>query len=152
MMQQENRGFNIAGTKSLTNFDHNKRRREHTLRQMAEQAHLRLEARGLNVLDLFRTLTSIDGRQVVYEGNGLLIYSMNVFRDEGARVGMESGALSVSVSRMFDSPNEVIIEGDSVADNEVVLAVVRDTEKMKKAAGADAERNLVRTLRRAIPA
>ena len=149
-------GFNIAGTKSLTNFNHkaNAAVNAHpVLRQMAEHSptFTSLEARGLNVLDLFRTLTSIDGRQVVYEGNGLLIYSANVFRNEGARVGMESGALSVSVSRMFDSPNEVIIEGDSVADNEVVFAVVRDTEKMKKAAGADAERNLVRTLRRTIP-
>lgn len=149
-------GFNVTGTNALLNFD----RKANTplnahpmLRQMAEHSptFTSLRALGINVLDLFSTLTSLDGRQVVYEGNGMLVYSLNAFREEGKRVGIESGAAAVTVSKMFDSPNEVIIEGDDLAENEVVLAVVRDTEKMKQAAGQDAEQNLVKTLRRQIP-
>lgn len=106
--------------------------------------------KGLNTMDVIRNLSQIDGRQIVNEKTGKLIYSDKVFDDSGIRLGVESGAKNVAVSRLFDSPNEVVIVGDVIAGNEIVFIRVQDSERVREAA-ADGEEGLVKTLRQEIP-
>ena len=106
--------------------------------------------KGLNTMDVIRNLSQIDGRQIVNEKAGKLIYSDKVFDDSGIRLGVESGAKNVAVSRLFDSPNEVVIVGDVIAGNEIVFIRVQDSERVREAA-ADGEEGLVKTLRQEIP-
>lgn len=107
--------------------------------------------RGLNVMEVIKSLTEMDGRQLVVEKNGVMVYSEKAFNETENRIGSDSGAQLVRVSRMFDSPNQVIIIGDQVAENETVKVVVKDLEKMRQAAGSNAEDNLVRTLQKEVP-
>ena len=107
--------------------------------------------RGLNVMEVIKSLTEVDGRQLVVEKNGVMVYSEKAFNETENRIGSDSGAQLVRVSRMFDSPNQVIIIGDQVAENETVKVVVKDLERMRQAAGSNAEDNLVRTLQKEVP-
>ena len=106
--------------------------------------------KGLNTMDVIRNLSQIDGRQLINEKTGKIIYSNDVFDDKGIRLGVENGAKNVAVSRLFDSPNEVVIVGDVIAGNEIVFIRVQDSERVREAA-ADGEEGLVKTLRQEIP-
>ena len=108
------------------------------------------QIKGLNILDVIKSLTEMDGRQLVLENNGMMIYSSKVFNESNIKIGLDSGAQDIQVSKMFDSPNQVIVVGDVVADNERVQVTVKDLEKMKNASGGGSN-NLVRTLRKEIP-
>ena len=109
------------------------------------------KTRGLNIMEIIRNLTQIDGKQLISEQNGSLVYSSSNFLNKGSSFGMGSGIQNVSVSKMFDSPNEIVIVGDTLAENERVYVVVRDVERMKKESSKGASSNLVRTLRQEIP-
>ena len=107
--------------------------------------------KGLNILEVIKSLTEMDGRQLVIEDNGAMIYSETAFVETNIRLGSDSGATDIQVSKMFDSPNVVIIVGDIVAGNERIQVRVEDLEKMRSASGANADSNLVRTLRKEVP-
>lgn len=109
------------------------------------------KTRGLNIMEIIRNLTQIDGKQLVNEKNGSLVYSSASFINRGSNLGLGSGIQSVSASKMYDSPNEIVVVGDSMASNERVFVVVKDLEKMKMNANRGSESNLVRTLRQEIP-
>ena len=109
------------------------------------------KTRGLNIMEIIRNLTQIDGKKLVNERNGSLIYSSNSFNSRGATLGIGSGIRSLTVSKMFDSPNEIVVVGDPIAENERVFVVVKDLEKMKNEASRGAGSNMVRTLRQEIP-
>lgn len=109
------------------------------------------KTRGLNIMEIMRNLTQIDGKQLVNEKNGALVYSSDTFSNRGAVLGLGSGIRKVDVSKMYDSPNEIVVVGDDLARNERVFVVVKDIEKMKLNANRGANNNLVRTLRQEIP-
>ena len=109
------------------------------------------KTKGLNVMEVIRNLSQIDGKQLINEKNGAMVYSSNVFNNKGMTFGMGSAIRSVTASKMFDSPNEIVIVGDQLAQNERVFVVVKDLERMKKEASKGASSNLVRTLRQEIP-
>lgn len=108
------------------------------------------DTRGLNTMEVVRNLSQLDGRQIINERNGVIVYSNDVFSDKGLRIGVESGVESVSVSKLFDSPNEIVIVGDVIGGNEIVFIRVQDSEKIKQVTG-DGEEGLVKTLRQQIP-
>ncbi len=109
------------------------------------------KTRGLNVMEIIRNLTQIDGKQLINEKDGSMIYSSNTFINRGMTFGVGSAINSVSASKMYDSPNEIVIVGDELARNEKVFVVVKDLERMKNEASKGASSNLVRTLRQEIP-
>ena len=109
------------------------------------------KTRGLNIMEIIRNLSQIDGKQLVNERNGSLVYSSDSFNGRGATLGVGSGIRSLVVSKMFDSPNEIVVVGDSLAQNERVFVVVKDPERMKNEASKGATSNMVRTLRQEIP-
>jgi hypothetical protein len=109
------------------------------------------KTRGLNIMEIIRNLTQIDGKQLVNEKNGSLVYSSSSFTNRGSVLGIGSGIRQIDVSKMYDSPNEIVVVGDQLAENERVFVVVKDLEKMKKNANKGANSNLVRTLRQEIP-
>ena len=80
------------------------------------------KTRGISIMEAIKNLTQLDGRQLVNERNGGLIYGSSTFKNKGATIGMGSIVKSVGVSRMIDSPNEVIVSGDD-------LASTRDTSR-----------------------
>jgi hypothetical protein len=108
------------------------------------------DTRGLNTMEVVRNLSQLDGRQIINERNGIIVYSNDVFSDKGLRIGVESGVESVSVSKLFDSPNEIVIVGDVIGGNEIVFIRVQDSEKIRQVTG-DGEEGLVKTLRQQIP-
>ena len=107
--------------------------------------------KGLNILEVIKSLTEMDGRQLVVEENGAMIYSDSTFRETNIRLGLDSGAREIQVSKMFDSPNQVVIVGDVVAENEKIEVTVKDLEKMRKASGSTPDDNLVRVLKKEVP-
>ena len=109
------------------------------------------KTKGLNVMEVIRNLSQIDGKQLINEKNGSMIYSSNTFINRGMTFGTGSAVNSVTASKMFDSPNEIVIVGDELAQNERVFVVVQDLERMKNEASKGATSNLVRTLRQEIP-
>ena len=109
------------------------------------------KTRGLNIMEILRNLTQIDGKQLVNEKNGALVYSSPSFKNKGAILGLGSGIRKVDISKMYDSPNEIAVVGDNTASNERVFVVMKDIEKMKTNASRGSKSNLVRTLRQEIP-
>ena len=107
--------------------------------------------KGLNILEVIKSLTEMDGRQLVVEENGAMIYSRSTFRETNIRLGLDSGASDIQVSKMFDSPNQVVIVGDVVAENERIEVTVKDLEKMRTASGSSPNDNLVRVLKKEVP-
>lgn len=101
-------------------------------------------------MDVIRNLSQIDNRQIINDRAGQIVYSSNVFDDTGIRLGMENGAENIIVSRLFDSPNEIVIVGDVIAGNEIVFIRIRDSERIR-GAGANDEEGMVKTLRQQIP-
>jgi len=108
------------------------------------------ESKGINTMDAIRNISQLDNRQLVAERNGILTYSSDVFSEVGNRIGIQNGPESIKVSKLFDSPNEVILVGDVIAGNEIVYVKIKDTEKMRNVAGEDGK-GLVKTLRQEIP-
>ena len=118
---------------------------------MHSNSFISRNTRGLNILEVIRNSSQLDGNQLINISSGILIYSSQVFRQTGKRIGADSGARDVSVSRMFDSPNVVTVKGDKIAENETVLVEVKDVERMKLQAGAGAEENVVRSFTQEVP-
>tara|TARA_R100001463_G_scaffold60832_6_gene113474 strand:- start:638 stop:3784 length:3147 start_codon:yes stop_codon:yes gene_type:complete len=118
---------------------------------MHSNSFISRNTRGLNILEVIRNSSQLDGNQLINISSGILIYSSQVFRQTGKRIGSDSGARDVSVSRMFDSPNVVTVKGDKIAENEAVLVEVKDVERMKLQAGAGADENVVRSFTQAVP-
>ena len=107
--------------------------------------------RGLNILEVIRNASQLDGNQLLNKSSGVLIYSSQVFKETGKRLGSDSGARDISVSKMFDSPNVVAVEGDRIAENETIFVEVKDVERMKTQAGAGSDQDVVRALRQEVP-
>lgn len=108
-------------------------------------------AKGIGIMDLLRDLSRIDGYQLALSSNGTLIYSQNVFKDTGRAVGTSSGPQNISISSMLEMANEVIVDGDTIAQNETIRAVVKDLEKMKEMGGVGNEDGVKRTMRVSVP-
>jgi len=108
------------------------------------------DTRGLNTMEVMRNLSQLDGRQIMSEKNGTILFSNDVFKERGLRIGSDNGSDLIEVSKLFDSPNEIVIVGDVIAGNEIVFIRVHDTEKIREAAASGAE-GVVKTLRQSIP-
>lgn len=109
------------------------------------------KGRGIGVMDILRDLSRIDGHQLSLSENGLLIYSPEVFTGKERRVGTSSGPRNITVSTMLEMANRVIVEGDAVAENEVIRGDVRDIEKMREMGGPGGEEGVERTMKVAVP-
>ena len=149
-------GFNVTPTPALIGKDRevsSTLNAHPSLRVISDHSpvYTARKTRGLNIMEIIRNLTQIDGKQLINEKNGTLVYSSNNFSNKGSSFNLGSGIQAVTVSKMFDSPNEIVIIGDSLARNEKVYVVVRDVERMKKESSKGASSNLVRTLRQEIP-
>ena len=122
------------------------------LRQINDHSkkYVSRDTRGLNTMEVLRNLSQLDGRQIVNERNGTIVFSNKVFNERGLRIGVQNGVESVEVSKLFDSPNEIVVVGDVIAGNEIVFIRVRDSEKIKQAS-AGGEEEVVKTLRQQIP-
>lgn len=119
---------------------------DHSLKYIAR------DTRGLNTMEVLRNLSQLDGRQIMSEKNGTILFSGEVFKDRGLRLGNQNGMDSIHVSKLFDSPNEIVIVGDVIAGNEIVFVRVADAEKIRQAAANGAQdEGLVKTLRQQIP-
>lgn len=109
------------------------------------------KAKGIGIMDLLRDLSRIDGYQLALSSKGGLVYSRNVFNGTGRAVGTSSGPQNISVSGMLEMANEVIVEGDTIAQNETIRVVVKDLEKMKEMGGVGNEDGVKRTMRVSVP-
>jgi len=119
---------------------------DHSLKYIAR------DTRGLNTMEVLRNLSQLDGRQIMSEKNGTILFSGEVFKDRGLRIGNQNGMDKIHVSKLFDSPNEIVIVGDVIAGNEIVFIRVADAEKIRQAAANGAQdEGLVKTLRQEIP-
>jgi hypothetical protein len=149
-------GFNVTPTNALLGKDRevsSTLNAHPSLRLISDHSAIftARKTRGLNVMEIIRNLTQIDGKQLINEKDGSMIYSSNTFINRGMTFGAGSAVSSVSASKMYDSPNEIVIVGDELARNERVFVVVKDLERMKNEASKGASSNLVRTLRQEIP-
>ena len=149
-------GFNVTPTKSLLGKDREVSSTldaHPSLRLITDHSNVYTarKTRGLNIMEIIRNLTQIDGKQLVNESNGALVYASDSFNSRGNVLGLGSAIRSVSVSKMLDSPNEIVVVGDGLANNERVFVVVKDLERMKNEASKGAKSNMVRTLRQDIP-
>lgn len=153
-------GGNIAGI-SVTPTDalHNNSKDIETyldahpmLRQINDHStqYVSRDTRGLNTMEVIRNISQLDGRQILNERNGTIVFSNKVFKEKGIRIGIENGVEAVHVSKLFDSPNEIVIVGDVIAGNEIVFIRVRDSEKIRQAS-AGGEEEVIKTLRQHIP-
>ena len=122
------------------------------LRQINDHSkqYVSRDTRGLNTMEVIRNISQLDGRQIINERNGTIVFSDKVFRQKGIRIGVENGVESIKVSKLFDSPNEIVIVGDVIAGNEIVFIRVRDSEKIRQAS-AGSEEEVIKTLRQQIP-
>jgi len=122
------------------------------LRQINDHStkYVSRDTRGLNTMEVLRNLSQLDGRQIINERNGTILFSDKVFNEKDVRIGIQNGVRSVEVSKLFDSPNEIVVVGDVIAGNEIVFIRVRDSEKIKQAS-AGGEEEVVKTLRQQIP-
>lgn len=122
------------------------------LRQINDHSkqYISRDTRGLNTMEIVRNISQLDGRQIVNERNGTIVFSDKVFNERGLRIGIENGVEAVHVSKLFDSPNEIVIVGDVIAGNEIVFIRVRDSEKIRQASAGGPE-EVVKTLRQQIP-
>ncbi len=122
------------------------------LRQINDHSkqYVSRDTRGLNTMEVLRNISQLDGRQIINERNGTIVFSDKVFKEKGIRIGIENGVQSVKVSKLFDSPNEIVIVGDVIAGNEIVFIRVRDSEKIRQAS-AGGEEEVIKTLRQQIP-
>jgi hypothetical protein len=150
----DNYGISLLTTDQMFSDDMEVKNRisAHPMLRQASQHSNRYVARqtkGLNTMDVIRNLSQLDGRQIVLENGGTIVYSNNVFRENDFRITQESGATQVRVSKLFDSPNEIVIVGDVIAQNEIVYVKVSDSEKMMKMGGG--EEGVIRTLHQSIP-
>lgn len=150
----DNYGISLLTTDQMFSDDMEVKNRisAHPMLRQASQHSTRYVARktkGLNTMDVIRNLSQLDGRQIVLENGGTIVYSNNVLRENDFRITQESGATQVRVSKLFDSPNEIVIVGDVIAQNEIVYVKVSDSEKMMKMGGGG--EGVVRTLHQNIP-
>ena len=105
--------------------------------------------KGLFIMDLLRHFSQMDGRQLVIGDGGVLLYTEEAFSLSDRRVGSSSAPQLIEVSAMMERANHIIIHGDTVAENESVIAEVKDMEHIKKMGGKGGEgleRTLIQTL------
>ena len=122
------------------------------LRQINDHSnkYIARDTRGLNTMEVLRNIAQLDGRQMMSENNGSILLTSDIFKERGLRIGSQNGADLIEVSRLFDSPNEIVIVGDVIAGNEIVFIRVQDSEKIREAA-TSGEETVVKTLRQQIP-
>ena len=106
--------------------------------------------KGLFIMDLLRHFSQMDGRQLVIGDGGVLLYTEEAFSLSDRRVGSSSAPQLIEVSAMMERANHIIIHGDTVAENESVIAEVKDMEHIKKMGGKGGE-GLERTLIQTLP-
>ncbi len=109
------------------------------------------DARGIGVLDTIRSLSQMDGRQLLLDETGRILYSGTVFVGRDKRIGSSSGPQTIEVSSMLEMANHVIVEGDKIAENEQVRAEVKDLEKAKMMGGEGNEEGVLRTATQMVP-
>jgi hypothetical protein len=109
------------------------------------------DARGIGVLDTIRSLSQMDGRQLLLDETGRILYSGTVFVGRDKRIGSSSGPQTIEVSSMLEMANHVIVEGDKIAENERVRAEVKDLEKAKMMGGEGNEEGVLRTATQMVP-
>ncbi len=109
------------------------------------------DARGIGVLDAIRSLSQMDGRQLLLDETGRILYTGSVFVGRDKKVGSSSGPQTIEVSSMLEMANHVIVEGDKIAENERVRGEVKDLEKAKKMGGEGNEEGLLRTATQIVP-
>lgn len=149
-------GFNVTPTSALVANDRDvsKTLKAHpSLRIINDHSktYVARKTRGISIMEVIRNLSQLDGKQLVNEKNGGLIYGSNIFNNRGSKIGMGSAAKEVGVSRMIDSPNEVVVVGDDLALNERVHVSISDPERKRIDAGAGASSDLTKVLRQDIP-
>jgi len=108
------------------------------------------KSKGLFVMDVLRNLSQMDGYQLIVTKGGTLLYTKEAFFNKDRRIGSSSGPQLIEKSAMMEMANHIIITGESIAENETVLAEVKDNEKIKEMGGKGGD-GLVRTLQQAIP-
>ena len=108
-------------------------------------------AKGVGVLDTIRSLSQMDGKQMLLDETGRIIYTGSVFVGRDKRIGSSSGPQTIEVSSMLEMANHVIVEGDRIAENEIVRAEVKDLEKAKQMAGDGNEEGVLRTATQMVP-
>tara|TARA_R100000995_G_scaffold41700_1_gene19440 strand:- start:21573 stop:25796 length:4224 start_codon:yes stop_codon:yes gene_type:complete len=149
-------GFNVTPTNALVANDRDisaTLKAHPSLRIINDHSrtYVARKTRGIGIMEVIRNLSQLDGKQLVNEKNGGLIYGSSVFNNRGNKIGMGSAAKEVGISKMIDSPNEVVVVGDELALNERVYVAISDPERMKIEAGAGATSNLTKILRQDIP-
>lgn len=109
------------------------------------------DARGVGVLDTIRSLSQMDGRQLLLDETGRILYTGSVFVGRDRRIGSSSGPQTIEVSSMLEMANHVVVEGDQIAQNERVRAEVKDLEKAKQMGGDGNEEGVLRTAVQVVP-
>jgi hypothetical protein len=107
-------------------------------------------AKGLFILDVLRNLSQMDGYQLIITKGGTLLYTNKVFFNRGRRIGSSSGPQLIEKSAMMEMANHIVIQGDQMAENEIIITEVKDNEKIKAMGGKGGE-GLVRTLTQTLP-
>lgn len=149
-------GYNVTPTSSLISNDKDvssSLKAHPSLRLITDHSstYVARKTKGINIMEAIKNLSQIDGRQLVNERNGGLIYSRASFKNTGSSIGAGNPIREIGVSKMIDSPNQVIVAGDSLANNERVYVSIKDPERMKDEAGRGATTGLSKTLRQNIP-
>lgn len=149
-------GYNVTPTSALTANDKevsSSLNAHPSLRLINDHSNtfVARKTKGINIMEAIRNLSQLDGRQLVNERNGGLIYSRATFNNKGSTINVSNPVRAVGVSKMIDSPNEVIVAGDTLANNERVYVAIKDPERMRDEAGRGATTGLAKTLRQEIP-
>ena len=109
------------------------------------------DTRGIGVLDAIRSFSQMDGKQMLLHDTGSILYSSEAFIGRDNRIGTSNGAQTVEISSMLEMANHVIVEGDRIAENEIIRAEVKDLEKAKDMGGKGNGEGLFRTATQFVP-
>ena len=107
-------------------------------------------SKGLFIMDVLRNLSQMDGYQLIITKGGTLLYTREAFFNRDRRIGSSSGPQLIEKSAMMEMANHMVVLGEEIAENETVVAEVRDNEKIKAMGGKGGE-GLVRTLSQSMP-
>jgi len=100
---------------------------------------------GVGLMEVLRSLSQFDDRQLVMDSTGIILYSKDAFVAKEKRLGTSSGPQNIEVSAMLEMANHVIVEGERLAQNEKVRAEIKDLEKIKQMGGSGNENGVTRT-------
>ena len=108
------------------------------------------KSKGLFIMDVLKNLSQMDGYQLIVTKGGTLLYTKDAFFNKDRRIGSSSGPQLIEKSAMMEMANHIIVNGEAIAENENILAEVKDNEKIKAMGGKGGD-GLVRTLRQSLP-